>query len=85
MFYVYMVYQRALCVYICAVLKHYKSIILYFECPHNALKMWSLEITSIDALKVPFITDGVAHCDIIKLGQEFGLIQPELALGHPGL
>lgn len=42
-------------------------------------------ITSIDALQVPLITDRVAHCDIIKLWQELSLIQPELALGHPGL
>lgn len=34
---------------------------------------------------MPLITDGVAHRDIIKVGQELGLIQPELALGHPGL
>ena len=31
--------QKASCVFMSVVMKHYEGIIMHYECPHNALQM----------------------------------------------
>lgn len=38
----------------------------------------------MNALQVTLITDGISHCDVIKLGHKLSLIQPEFAFGQSG-